>query len=61
MTDIVLSEQDDGSVRAISKGIGIGADGRCGSVVYADVVRPGPAGWRMVRRAIRLRRVPLRG
>jgi len=60
VTNIVLSEGDDGIVHAISKGIGIGANGHCGSVVYEDVLRAGPAGWRIARRTIRLRRVPLR-
>lgn len=59
VTNIVLSEGDDGTVHAISKGIGIGANGHCGSVVYEDTLRAGPAGWRIIRRAIRLRRVPL--
>jgi len=59
VTNIVLAEGDDGTVNAISKGIGIGVDGHCGSVVYEDVLRPGPAGWRIARRTIRLRRVPL--
>ena len=59
VTNIVLSEGADGTVHAISKGIGIGVDGHCGSVVYEDVLRAGPAGWRIARRAIRLRRVPL--
>jgi SnoaL-like domain len=59
VTNIVLSEGDDGTVHAISKGIGIGADGHCGSVVYEDVLRAGPAGWRIARRTIRMRRVPL--
>ena len=59
VTNIVLSEGDDGTVNAISKGIGIDVNGRCSSVVYEDVLRAGPAGWRIIRRAIRLRRVPL--
>jgi hypothetical protein len=60
VTNIVLFEGDDGTVTAVSKGIGIGVNGHCGSVVYEDVLRAGPAGWRIVRRTIRLRRVPLR-
>jgi hypothetical protein len=59
VTNMVLSEGRDGTVHAISKGIGIGADGHCGSVVYEDTLRAGPAGWRITRRTIRLRRVPL--
>jgi hypothetical protein len=59
VTNIVLSEGDDGTVHAISKGFGVGTNGHCGSVVYEDALRAGPAGWRITRRAIRLRRVPL--
>ena len=59
VTNIVLSEGDDGTVHAISKGIGVGVNGQCGSVVYEDVLRAGPAGWRIARRTIRLRQVPL--
>ena len=57
--NIVLSESDGGTVHAMSKGIGVMPDGRCGSVVYEDVLRPGANGWRITRRAIRIRRVPL--
>ncbi|MEU7874759.1 nuclear transport factor 2 family protein [Dactylosporangium sp. NPDC049140] len=59
VTNIVLSEGDNGTVHVISKGIGIGMNGHCGSVVYEDTLRAGPAGWRITRRAIRLRRIPL--
>jgi hypothetical protein len=59
VTNIVLSEGGDGTVRAVSKGIGIMADGSCGSVVYDDVLGRGPDGWRITRRTIRARRVPL--
>jgi len=37
-TDIVVSEDRDGTVRVLSKGLGIGANGRVGSVVYHDIV-----------------------
>lgn len=59
VTNIVLSGGDGDRVQAISKGIGIMADGHCGSVVYEDVIRPLPAGWRITHRTIRLRRKPL--
>jgi hypothetical protein len=59
VTNIVLSEGDAGTVVAISKGIGIMADGSCGSVVYDDVLRRYEAGWRIARRTIRARRAPL--
>jgi hypothetical protein len=59
VTNVVLSEADGGQVRAISKGIGIMADGSCGSVVYEDVLHRGPRGWRITARTIRARRTPL--
>ena len=59
VTNIVLSGGDGDRVQAISKGIGIMANGHCGSVVYEDELRPLPAGWRITHRTIRLRRKPL--
>jgi hypothetical protein len=59
VTNVVLSEDESGQVRAISKGIGIMADGRCGSVVYEDALARGPHGWQITERTIRLRRTPL--
>ena len=37
-TNVVVLEDDDGTVRPLSKGIGVGAAGRVGSVTYRDVV-----------------------
>ena len=37
-TNVVVLEDDDGTVRVLSKGIGVGAGGRVGSVTYRDVV-----------------------
>lgn len=59
VTNICVSEDVDGTVRVRSKGIGIYADGRVGSVVYEDVVRKEPGGWRIAYRKVILRRVPL--
>ena len=55
-TNIVISEQPDGTVRVLSKGLGVGPNGRVGSVVYRDVVERTPAGWRFASRHGRLRR-----
>ncbi len=55
-TNIVVSEDADGTVRVLSKGIGVGANGRVGSVVYRDVVERTPCGWRFAARTARLRR-----
>lgn len=56
VTNVVLTEQPDGSVRARSKGIGIYADGTAGSVTYEDeIVRTGD-GWRIDARTVAPRR-----
>jgi hypothetical protein len=59
VTNIIVTEDPDGTVRARSKGIGVYADGTTGSVVYDDVLRRTPDGWRIARRAISPRRTPL--
>ena len=46
----------DGTVRVRSKGLGVGAGGRVGSVVYDDVVVRTDGGWRLASRTARLRR-----
>jgi hypothetical protein len=60
VTNICVSEDPDGTVRVRSKGIGIYADGRVGSVVYEDVVRREAGGWRIAYRKVVPRRTPLR-
>ena len=60
VTNIVLHEAPDGVVHARSKGLGVLADGRTGSVTYEDTVQRTPAGWRITHRIIRPRRTPLR-
>lgn len=61
VTNIVITEIDDHSARVASKGIGIMADGRAGSAVYDDVVVRRPAGWRISRRTVSIRRAALGG
>jgi hypothetical protein len=56
---VVTGEEDDGSVRVRSKGIGIRLDGSTGTVVYEDLVRRTAAGWRIARRTVIPRRRPL--
>jgi 3-phenylpropionate/cinnamic acid dioxygenase small subunit len=55
-TNIVVSEDPDGTVRVHSKGLGVGRKGRVGSATYDDVAVPTAAGWRLARRTARLRR-----
>ncbi|MFI7454204.1 nuclear transport factor 2 family protein [Nonomuraea sp. NPDC049714] len=61
VTNIVLRELADGTVRGLSKGIGVHADGTCASVTYEDVVARGDGGWRITHRKVVRRRVPLGG
>lgn len=56
-TNVVVSEDPDGTVRVLSKGIGVGRKGRVGSVVYRDIVVKGDDGrWRIKEREVSLRR-----
>lgn len=61
ITNVVLTERADGTVRALSKAIGIRADGTCGSVTYDDIVVRGADGWRIRYRKLIPRRAPLGG
>jgi hypothetical protein len=56
---IVAGDATDATVR--SKGIAIRADGSSGTVVYEDLVRKTPAGWRIARRSVIPRDRPLHG
>jgi 3-phenylpropionate/cinnamic acid dioxygenase small subunit len=60
VTNVVITGSDGEVVRVVSKGIGIRADGSCGSLVYHDEVRKEPVGWRISRRRVQPRREPLR-
>jgi hypothetical protein len=57
-TNIVVSEDADGTVRVLSKGLGVGRNGRVGSVTYRDIVVRTDAGWRFAARAGELRQEP---
>ena len=56
-TNVVVTEDPDGTVRVLSTGIGVGPKGRVGSVTYRDVVVRTPSGWRLAERTPVLRRV----
>ncbi len=56
VTNIVITEDADGTVRVISKAIGVGRKGRVGSATYHDVVVRTPDGWRLTERIAVLRR-----
>lgn len=55
-TNVLVSEAADGTVQVLSKGLGVGPNGRVGSVVYRDVVERTPQGWRFASRTAHLRR-----
>ena len=69
--DVVNNPAGQGRGRAVaygggprwaqSKGIGIKADGTCGSVTYEDIVVPGEHGWRISHRKIQARKAPSAG
>lgn len=59
VTNIIVNEDEDGTVRTQSKGIGIRADGSCGSLVYHDVLKKQGDGWRIIYRKITVRKIPL--
>jgi hypothetical protein len=61
VTNIILTPLAGDRVHARSKGIGVTADGRCGSVTYEDTISRGDAGWRIGHRRVLARRVPLGG
>jgi ketosteroid isomerase-like protein len=60
VTNVVIVGVDDGTVRVVSKGIGVRRDGSTGSVTYHDEVRHEAAGWRIAKRRVIPRREPLR-
>jgi hypothetical protein len=61
VTNIVLAEQPDGSIRARSKAIGVYADGTAGTVTYDDTIVRTAEGWRISTRTVVPRRAPLGG
>ena len=61
VTNIVVTASADGRVQVRSKGLGIMADGSCGSVSYHDTVVRTADGWRISHRRVTPRRTPLGG
>ncbi|KAB2349723.1 nuclear transport factor 2 family protein [Actinomadura rudentiformis] len=61
VTNVVLTEAAEGRVHALSKGIGVNADGTTGSVTYEDTVLRTPQGWRISHRKVRVHHTPLGG
>ena len=59
VTNVVVSQVDEDHATALSKGLGINADGTIGSVTYEDLLERTDLGWRITHRSVRLRRTPL--
>ena len=59
VTNIVVTEEADGTVHALSKYLGVMTDGSVGSGTYEDTVGRTADGWRITHRVVRPRRVPL--
>jgi hypothetical protein len=56
-TNVVVTEDQDGTVRVISKGMGVRRNGTVGTVVYRDIVERTAKGWRITER-VAIRRSP---
>jgi SnoaL-like domain len=52
VTNVLVTEQADGTARVRSKGLAVMADGTTGSAVYEDRVVRTPAGWRIAHRTV---------
>jgi len=61
VTNVVVTEREDGTAGVRSKGIGVNADGTVGTVTYEDTVVGTEEGWRIDHRRVVPRRVPLNG
>ncbi|MBF6465151.1 nuclear transport factor 2 family protein [Nocardia beijingensis] len=59
VTNIVITDAENGTAHAYSKGIGIMTDGSVGSATYDDTLERTTLGWRIAHRIVRPRRVPL--
>jgi hypothetical protein len=59
VTNTVLEEAPDGTVRALSKYLGVMTDGSVASGTYEDTIKNGDGGWKITHRVVRPRRVPL--
>jgi 3-phenylpropionate/cinnamic acid dioxygenase small subunit len=59
VTNCLVTAGQGDEATAISKGLGVLANGTSGTVVYEDTLRRTPAGWRIARRRVVPRRRPL--
>ena len=59
VTNVVITPTEGGEVRALSKGLGVNADGTTRSATYEDTIIRADGGWRISHRVLRARRTPL--
>lgn len=52
VTNVLVTEEGDGTVAVRSKGLAVMADGTAGTVTYQDVVVQTPDGWRIAHRTV---------
>lgn len=52
VTNVVVTDHDDGTVRVRSKGLSVMANGTAGTVIYDDVVVRTTGGWRISHRTV---------
>ena len=61
VTNITITDVDDGRVRTRCKAIAVMPGGRCGSATYVDTLRRDGGRWRVSHRIVLARRTPLNG
>jgi hypothetical protein len=52
VTNVMVTERDDGTVGVRSKGLAVMADGATGTVIYEDMVVRTDEGWRISHRTV---------
>ncbi|TAK68912.1 MAG: nuclear transport factor 2 family protein [Actinomycetota bacterium] len=61
VTNVVITGDSGDEATAISKGLGVMANGTSASCTYLDTLRRTDGGWRLSRRVLLARRIPLNG
>ena len=51
-SNIILTEDPDGTIRSVSKCVAMIPDGKVGAAIHADVLRRTADGWRIAKRVI---------
>ncbi len=60
VTNVHITDLSDNTAHVRSKGLAVMTNGTTGSATYKDEVVRTKAGWRLARRTVKVRRVPLR-